>query len=302
MYQPRRRFAQRASSPSGPRRPHYGLIGLGLLMFGPLSGLAAEPAKRFEVPIIQRRLSDGVIRFGVSVRVGASAPIEAMLDTGSFGLRIMARALAPTEFEPIGITRGYGFASGVVLQGPLARARIAIGDATTNAPVGIQVVRSVGCAAAKPDCPAARLAPTDYGIGGDGLRRQGFEAILGLSMRGSDAPGAAVNPVPAMGAGRWIVILPRPGTATPGQLIINPSASDVAGFHPVRLRSEPSLADGRPRVIDTEIPGCPDSPLDEQASCPPMMLDSGAVPGLRPFYAYEILFDQWNGIIAVKPR
>src|SRR5271155_5192145 len=105
---------------------------------------------RIEVPVSQHRLSNGDARFSVCVRVGGGTPIQAMLDTGSFGLRVMERALAPTQYEPTGITRGYGYGSGVVLRGPLARAVVAIGDAATGTPINIQVVQSVGCGQANP--------------------------------------------------------------------------------------------------------------------------------------------------------
>jgi hypothetical protein len=284
------------------RRLAAPLVGLAMLMPGTSALPATGSVTRIEEPVLQRRLSNGDIRFSVSAHVGGGTPIEAMLDTGSFGLRVMARALAPTQYEATGITRGYGYGSGVVLRGPLATAVVAIGDATTDAPISIQVVQSVGCSQANPDCPATRLAPGDYGIGGDGLRHEGFDAIPGLSMRGSDAPGAAVNPLSVMGSRRWIVILPGPGAAAPGRLILNPGAGDLAGFRPVRPRSLPARADGRPQVVDSEIPNCPDKPLEQQSSCPPMMLDSGAGPGVRPFYSCAILFDAENGTIAVKAR
>jgi hypothetical protein len=285
-----------------PRLAVVHFIGLVLLILGLSPVLANSSTARVEVPIVQRRLSNGDVRFAVRVRVDKGAAIDAMLDTGSFGLRVMARAIAQAQYETIGITRGYGYGSGVVLHGPLARAVVDIGDATTGTPIGIQVVQSVDCSELKPNCPASRLTPADYGIGGDGLRREGFDAILGISMRGSDAPGAALNPLPAMGGGQWIVILPRPGSATPGRLIINPDAEDLAGFHPVRLRSLPPRANGRPQVMDTEIPSCPDAPLEEQSSCSPMMLDNGAARGVRPFYSYAVLFDAAHGAVAVKAR
>jgi hypothetical protein len=278
------------------------LVGLVIFLPGTAALAADGSVTRIEVPVSQRRLSNGDVRFSVSVRVGGGIPIEAMLDTGSFGLRVMARALAPTQYGPTGITRGYGYGSGVVLRGPLARAVVTIGDATTGEPISIQVVQSVGCSQAKPACPASRLAPGDYGIGGDRLRREGFDAILGLSMRGLDAPSAAVNPLLVMGSRRWIVILPEPGTGAPGRVIINPGDSDLAGFRPLQLRLMPARADGRPQVLDSEIPSCPEKPLEQQSSCPPMMLDSGAAPGVRPFYSFAILFDAKNGAIALKSR
>lgn len=268
------------------------LAALALHLAGAWPSPATEPSARIEVPVVRHRLSNGDIRFAVSVRVGSGAPMDAMLDTGSFGLRVLAHALSPKQYQPIGIVRGYGYRSGVVLRGPLATAQVTIGEATTGTPISIQVVQSVFCNVRQPTCPASRVSPADYRIGGDGLPREGFDAILGISLRGSDAPGAALNPLSTMGRRRWIVILPRPGATAPGWLIINPDADEMAGFHTVRLRPP----------VDTEIPDCPEQPLDQQASCPLMMLDSGAAAGVHPFYAYAVLYDSADGTIAVKPR
>jgi len=294
-------------SPAGkrslPRRLAYLALGLAVLALAHPGDLAAGTKARVEVPIAQHRLSNGDVRFTVRVRVGGGAPIEAMLDTGSFGLRVMERALAPTQYEATAVTRGYGYGSGVVLRGPLSKAVVAVGDATTGAPVTIQVVQSVGCQPARPNCPAARLDLADYGIGGDRLAREGFEAILGISLRGSDAPEAAINPLKVMGNQSWIVILPEPGAAAPGALIVNPGPSDLVGFHPVQLQDmPPQPGGGRQQVNDAQIPNCPDRPLEQQRSCPMMQIDSGSRPGVPPFYDYAVFFDQKHGAIGVKHR
>ena len=277
------------------------LLGMSLAVFARASSSAAEPSERIDLPVFQHRLSNGDIRFYVRVRVGGGAPINAMLDTGSFGLRVLARALAPTQYAPTAINRGYGYGSGVVLHGPLAQARITVGDAAIAAPISIQVVESVDCNARKPNCPAARLAPSDYGIGGDGLPREGFDAIMGISLRESDAPGAAINPLVALGK-RWIVILPKPDERAPGRLIVNPSADDSARFNPAGVHPLPPLRDGRKQVMDAAIPSCPDAPLDRQASCAMMSLDSGARPGVPPFYQYAVLYDAEQATVAVRAR
>jgi hypothetical protein len=61
-----------------------------------LAGLPAAPvpavaAERVEVPLHQRVLSDGNIRYFVTLSVAGSRPLDAMLDTGSTGLRMPAR-------------------------------------------------------------------------------------------------------------------------------------------------------------------------------------------------------------------
>jgi hypothetical protein len=254
------------------------------------------------VPISQHRLSNGDVRFTVPVRIGSGRTIEAMLDTGSFGLRVMSRTLAPSQYEPTGIVRRYGYGSGVVLLGPLARATVAIGDTTSREPINIQVVQSVVCRPSMPRCPASRVSAEDYGIGGDGLAREGYDAILGVSMRSSRAPGAAVNPLVALGDRRWIVVLPEPGTSKSGELIINPTPSDTAGFKPVSLRRLPGGESGFGQVMDSQIPNCPERPLVQQAGCPTMALDSGTRRGVAPFYTYAVLYDEAQGSLSVKRR
>jgi hypothetical protein len=271
------------------------------LAIGAPSSRAAQTTPRVEAPISQRRLSDGVIRYSVPVRVDGGRAIEAMLDTGSFGLRVMLGAVAPQRYQPMPVVRRYHFASGVVLEGMLAKADVAVGDAKTGAPVVIQIVQSVRCAALKPNCPAAWLDAADYRIGGDGLRREGFTAILGLSMRAPPMSSPALNPLDFIGDRRWIIVLPRPGDDAPGKLIINPDPHDLAGFQtfPVSLQD---AASGGPALRESEMPGCLDARAPNQDACPPIPMDSGTTTGLKPFFLYRILYDQKNGVIGFKRR
>jgi hypothetical protein len=75
--------------------------------------------------------------------------------------------------------------------------------------------------------PASRVSAADYRISGDGpAGRQGFGVILGVSMGNGDA----VNPLAHIGAYSWIVVLPRPGEAQPGTLIVTPDSGDQTGY------------------------------------------------------------------------
>ena len=260
-------------------------------------------ATRVEIPIVQHRLSNGEIRFTTAIRVGNGVPIDAMVDTGSFGLRVLARALTSPQYKDTGILRHYGFASGVVLNGPLATATVTIGPLSLPGLTNIQIVQSVSCRETSPHCPASQVTPDAYGIGGDGLPREGYNAILGLSLRSPAVPGAAINPLLGFESKRWIVVLPRPNSSENGRLIINPGATDVAGFHPVYLRtSEKGQIGTSPQVKDSEIPNCLDQPLEQQALCPTMHLDSGARQGIAPFYSYAVLYDGEHHSISVKRR
>lgn len=259
---------------------------------------------RVDVPISQRRLSDGTIRYSVPVRVGGGRIIDAMLDTGSFGLRVMHGVVSPERYQPTPDVRRYHFASGVVLEGRLARAEIAIGDAKTDAPVVIQLVRSVTCAALKPDCPAARLDAADYRIGGDGLPREGFKAILGLSMRAPPVSSPALNPLDFIGDRRWIIVLPRPDDTAPGKLIINPGADEVEEFQtfPVLLHPFSDTDSGGRALRESQMPGCLDAQAPDQDDCQPVLMDTGAPNGLKPFFSYRVLYDQKDGLIGFKRR
>lgn len=275
-------------------------FGLALLSLALLAAraFAAGTNARIAVPIYQRQLPDGEVRYWVPIRIGGSAPIAAMLDTGSFGLRVLSAALSPLDYQVTGIERRFAYGSGVALHGPLATAIVRIGEATTGAPVTFQLVRSVGCIPRKPDCPAAQVSPGEYRIGGNGLPGQGFEAILGLSLRRPRVAVAAFNPLDFIGDSRWIVVLPLPGGAEPGMLIINPTAQDLAGFHAPQMVPPPSNRPGMLRMVD---PGC----LAEggaQEGCPSLRLDSGAGNGLQPYYSFAVLYDAGSGSVGIKPR
>ena len=272
------------------------------LAIGAPPSRAAETTARVEAPISQRRLSDGNIRYSVPVRIGGGRVVEAMLDTGSFGLRVMHGVVPPERYQSMPEVRRYHFASGVVLEGILAKAAVAVGDATTGEPVVIQVVRSVHCGEFKPHCPAARLDAADYRIGGDGLRREGFMAILGLSMRAPPVSSPALNPLDFIGDRRWIIDLPRPGDAAPGKLIINPDPDEIAGFQTFPVLLRPDAASSGKGLRESQMPGCLDAQAPAQDDCKPVPMDTGAPNGLQPFYSYRVLYDQKQGMIGFKRR
>ena len=108
--------------------------------------------ERVEVPIRQLTLPDGMIRYSVPVSIGGNPPIDAMLDTGSFGLRVLVRAVSPNQYTPTENQRSYRFESGVRLRGMIATAVVSVGAATTGTPIPIQVIQSVDCVKSKPSC------------------------------------------------------------------------------------------------------------------------------------------------------
>lgn len=249
------------------------LLVLGPFFPGPSFALAE---KRVAIPLEQRVLSDGNIRYFVYISVGGSKPIAAMVDTGSIGLRILPGVLPDSAFTSIsGNPDIYGYGSGVRLSGVAAEARLVLGGLSSAAPVPVQLVRKVDCFPAQPKCPASRISEADYRIGGDGLPKEGFEAILGIAFAAGQQSG---NPLLPLGAKKWIVMLPRPGEKRPGELILNPGDDEAAGY-------KFFLVAGRQEgwkkgvVYHDSIPGCIVVIKSRKRICGPTLLDTGA-PGI----------------------
>jgi hypothetical protein len=273
------------------------------LLLATIQGVAFSGNERVEVPIRQIKISDGVIRYSVPISVSGGAPIDAELDTGSFGLRVLERAMTPSQYSSTGIHRQIAFGSGARLSGVIATAVVGVGEAMTPSPIPFQVVQAVDCVETKPKCPASKVKFEDYGIAGDGFPHEGFDAILGISMRFPLAPMGAINPLAAIGSRSWIVILPRPGDDAPGQLIINPNESDTAGFKLYQMEHQPNPRGSTEEIgwQDTKIPVCPDP---SKQGCPATRFDSGggSTELMSPFWSYAMLFDQNKGVIGLKPR
>jgi hypothetical protein len=261
--------------------------------------------QRVEVPIRQLTLPDGMIRYSVPVSIGGNPPLDAMLDTGSFGLRVLGRAVSPNQYTPTEIQRSYRFESGVRLRGVIATAVVSVGAATTGTPIPIQIIQSVDCVESKPNCPASKLHPEDYGIGGDGFPRKGFQAILGLSMRTPQVEMGARNPLSAFGSRSWIVILPRPDESDSGQLVINPRPSEVAEFTLFQMKRQPTRGGDEQNGgwSDTAIPACIGHADTTDQPCSQTRIDTaGSITTSRPFWSHAVLFEQNRGVIGIKPR
>ena len=112
------------------------------------------------------------------------------------------------------------------LNGVVAKIPVGIGGTSAPVPISVQLVRTIDCFPASPKCPASRLSQAEYGIGGDGLLRQGFRGIVGVGL----AKGPVGNPLIETGAHSWIVSLPRPGQPDAGKLIIDPGPSELSGY------------------------------------------------------------------------
>jgi hypothetical protein len=228
------------------------------------TALAAKP--RIEVPIGQSRLASGAPRYWVELSIADGAPMRALLDTGSTGLRVLAAEAPTAGVTPTGANKTYGYTSGAEFSGPVVRGRITLGQARTGDDFPFQLIDTTRCSKAKPDCPVIEVSPKDYRIGGRGAL--GYVAIIGVNMGQGDPP----NPLQAL-ADSWIIELPRPGSTRPGRLILNPDDADRAGFAPARL--DPAFADLHGGFHDA-VPGCLATGDGARSLCGPVLLDSGA--------------------------
>ncbi len=224
-------------------------------------GLRPEPVSgRAEVPIRQVQLSDGTTRYAIPISVGGQ-PVLVGLDTGSVGLRLLPTA--QSGLQSTGKANHEPFGSGVVLDGPIARGQIGVGN--RSAVIGVQQVLGVHCAKGGNAC-AARLGIGRYRVMGDGLPGEGFLGIIGVKPNLDAVPR---NPLIQLGIHRWIVSLPQPGSGRPGTLVLNPDARDQAGFRPVPSGQNPG-----------QVLGCLYRPTPRPArACGNTILDTGA-PGV----------------------
>lgn len=255
------------------------LVSLRIAVAGLLAGLSLATAawagppetRRLEIPIKAVRLADGDMRFTVTVSIGGGPPFEAMIDSGSKGLRLTP-SLAESQaslYVKSGRVVSTRFASGLITRGEIATADVSVGGAAP-ASVTIQAIDGLSCMVERPRCGIGG-PPELFRIGGVGPT-DGFEAVLGIGLRLNSFG----NPLSATASGQWIVILPRPGEPGPGKLILNPTAADKAGFTLFQLKSVDSPDPDNPGWLDEELTACLVSEISPRRWCGEAVLDTGA--------------------------
>ena len=240
-----------------------------LLWVAALHPALAQTSARGEVPIREVILSDGARRYTIPVTVGGTA-IEAGLDTGSTGLRVLPNVLAASDATGSGRDDHYSYSAGTEFAGEVGKGQLTI--AGLAAPSTLQLIHTVDCVHSNPHCPASRVSLAQFGVQGDGLAGEGFRAIIGINMAEADI----ASPLTAIGAERWIVELPRPGSGVPGKLILNPTDEEMKDY--VRLPILRAFAAQRGGLHDA-VSGCLINVTTKDKSCGAVMLDTGA-PGL----------------------
>ena len=308
-----------------------------LLLLGCFDAVAAE-AMRSEIPITQVRGVNGRSYYFISVTVGEAAPFPALLDSGSTGLRLLPGLVAPADVEMTGRENSYGYSTGSVFVGEVARARITLGSVTGQARV--QMIQKAGCRAEKPDCPVARVPVAQFTFGREGVGGD-QRARIGVGLGTTDD---IDNPLATIGNGQWIIELPRPDDVQPGRLILNPTAAEMAGFTRVSVNRDGEMS-GCVTQADTRICGRvlpdtggnglvvearvrPGSFLWSDGTSAALEMDAVKIPfqvrhvpgtpealhwaqtnrpetriaGVLPFIGYAVLFDARTHEIGFKPR
>ena len=232
---------------------------------------ASQEGQRSEVPIREVVLSDGTHRYGVSVVVG-TAHIEAGLDTGSTGLRVLSTGLKDGDVQATRATDYMEFGGGARLEGSVANASVAIGalSGTTT----VQVVQRASCTGGATECAASAVPFARYRVMGGSRPGEGFGAVLGVNM-GTAADVA--NPLVSLGARRWIIDLPRPGDPGSGRLVLNPTDAEAASYTPVEIVDSFAAAHGS---LHDALRGCIVNETSHEKVCGAVVLDTGD-PGLR---------------------
>jgi hypothetical protein len=233
------------------------------------SGARAQNASRAEIPIRDVVQTNGQHRYTVPITVGG-VQIEAPLDSGSTGMRILPGVVPAQAEQSSGRRTSYSYDNGVEFDGVVVEADMTLG---ASGRVKFQQIEKVGCKPGLAACQATRVRPEEFGIESGGLPNEGFKAILGINMASDAAP----NPLMALGVKRWIIELPRPGEDKPGRLVLNPGDAEVADYKLFRIDGQ--FANRRGGLHDA-IQGCLVNQATKKSFCGPTDLDTG-FPGME---------------------
>jgi uncharacterized protein DUF3443 len=203
------------------------------------------------VPIVVHdKFTAGLAGMLIPVRVGpsGSATAQVILDTGSSGLRILASALASDTYQRTGTKVTNTFDNGMVFDGELATAIVAVGDAATPQAIEIEVVDSVSCAASEPNCVAA--------AGASALTDVGTMGAFGVGLRGYDGT-TLFSPIAQLPTAIQSYSIHLDSGGTSGSLAIGLAASELSTYDLVSLSPDTSQhPNGVPAWNDLAVPVC----------------------------------------------
>lgn len=221
----------------------------------------AQGQTRSEVPLRLVTLSDGDRRYAITLKVGATQ-IEAGLDSGCTGLRILPGTLKPDDAKASGDSDRIAYGSGTEFSGETAKGTLTIGGA--SGPVSLQMIKSKECVNRMPNCPASKILMEQFGIQGDGIPGAGFKAIFGVSMSDSEID----SPLIGLGVKRWIIELPRSEAET-GKLVLDPGDDEVKDYVMLPIN-------GQRGNLHDAVQGCIVNQETKKNACGLITMDTGA--------------------------
>ena len=225
------------------------------------------------------------VRFGIQFAIGDAGSVSAFLDTGSDCIQILQSALSPAVSAAIVPTGTVPitemFESGIEATGVVALAPVTFGNLSTPAPIQVFLIQSLACAPGFP-CEAS-AAPLEQDI------FDGFEAIVGIGLRGSAiAPGLG-SPIPQLAGNPSFIVEAPPFGGDAGTLRIAPSPSEVSAFGIAYLQTDVggvAIAACIPVWDDSQVPACVDDNTTATQFCGNGVLDTGAPATLVEWQGY----------------
>lgn len=208
-------------------------------------------------------------RLIVPVQVGDAPPFDALLDTGSAGLRILPAAVSASAYIATDTQVTYGYGGDLTIYGIVALARVTLGTRNTPAPIPIMVITDSACP------PGTGCDPTQV----LNAHFSGFSAILGVGMRTFPSDRGIASPIAQLeGHPPFVVHVPGAQSAK-GVLRIGALPSDALAFATYNLpplANGAPLPDGTPSWNDVSVPTCVTVETMNSNYCLPSLWDTGA--------------------------
>jgi len=248
-----------------------------------LFGAAVTPAPQtapIVIPLHAETGTSGEPRLGIDVTIGSSTQ-RVLFDTGSAGLRVLAKALPSDAYRATGqrVTADFGF--GVELRGEEASASLSLGEARgRNVP--FQVVDEFGCAPQVRDCPAQSAEPEML----SGI----YSGIFGAYFSPPQRRGCCDSPLFALdgGVGRRYIVhanFKAPTiTLNPDDVALSPfSVVDFAAFGAPR---------GCIRIYDAGLETC--GPVIFDTGTPQLLVTTTGLVPPRPWSHATLKIGTWT--------
>jgi Protein of unknown function (DUF3443) len=241
-------------------------VTIGIVIAGAGLWLATPPAASAQptvsIPLTATTSEDGPVTV-VDVAIGGKT-LTVLLDTGSYGLRLVASQVPPDAVHRTGPSPQFTFATGVQVSGDLAQASVRIGGVDTAGEIPIQLVTNTSCAPGRPDCPAAGgKKPVMFG--------REFDGIMGVSMFPAEG---LVNPLWRLRDGVGHVFTVHYDRGGGSSILLG---EPEAGFSLVHVgKASPASVPDAPPAWDPAMAGCfTVAGLPGGKHCGPAVFDSG---------------------------